>query len=124
MLVRNGVRYVTGKQFKLDVQQFLANQAVKDIVHGGTILGTRLGSEIIGKRLGRLPFVTRRGHLVASSGYVEPGDIVALIGSTQVPFVLRRDTYGLYRLISEAYVDGIMDEETAEASSFGVVELV
>ena len=94
------------------------------MIRGRTAADTRLSSEIIGKSLGRLPFVTRKGRLVLSSKHVKPGDVIALIKGTQVPFILRCRTGGAYQLVSEAYVDGIMDGEAAENSKFGDIELV
>ena len=52
-----------------------------------------------------------------TSEHVICGDVVALIKGSQVPFVLRRRTSGTYQLISEAYVDGIMDGEAAACSN-------
>ncbi|KAJ9652746.1 hypothetical protein H2198_008018 [Neophaeococcomyces mojaviensis] len=124
VLVKNGIQCVTEKHIKLDVQQFLATKAIKRIFQGRTVADTRLNSEIIGKSLGRLPFVTRKGHLVLSSEHVKKGDVVALIKGTQVPFILRRRTSGVYQLVSEAYVDGIMDGEAAEDTKFAPIELV
>lgn len=94
VLVKNGIECITEQNIKLDVQQFLSHQSCKGIFPGKTVADTRLNSEIIGKSLGRLPFVTRKGHSVLSSEHVEQGDVVALIKGTQVPFILRRRTSG------------------------------
>lgn len=124
VLVKNGLRYIAERNFKSDVEQFLANPAIKENVKGRTVADTRISLEMLGKSRGRLPFVTRKGHLVLSSEHVKRGDVVALIRGTQVPFILRRQIGGAFRLVSEAYVDGIMDGEAAENSKFGVIELV
>ncbi|KAF2191920.1 putative heterokaryon incompatibility protein 6, OR allele, partial [Zopfia rhizophila CBS 207.26] len=116
VLLRNGIKYIKENHIKLGVQQLLANRAVKDKVKSRIAVRERLGSEIIGKSLGRLPFITRKGHLVLSSEYVKRGDFVALIRGTQVPFILRRQSGGQYQVIGEAYVDGIMDGEAMESS--------
>ncbi|KAH9216665.1 hypothetical protein DL95DRAFT_424437 [Leptodontidium sp. 2 PMI_412] len=73
MLLENNIKYIKGNNIKRGVQ---------------------LGSEIIRKSLGRLPFITRKGHLVLSSEYVKQGDVVALIKGSQVPFILRRESDG------------------------------
>ena len=106
---------------KFDVQQFLATEATKE---GKTLLDIKLSNEINGKSLGRLPFVTRKGHLVVSSEHVKRGDFIALVKGTQVPLILRRQTRGVYQLVSEAYVDGIMDGEAADDTEFATIELV
>jgi hypothetical protein len=113
VLLTSGIQYVTQEHIKLDVQQFLASEAAKDYVMAEAAANTKLSSEIIGKSLGRLPFATRRGLLVVTSEHVKQGDFVALIKGTQVPFILRHQTGRVYQLVSEAYVDGIMDGEAA-----------
>jgi hypothetical protein len=84
----------------------------------------RLGSEIIGRSLRRLPCVTNKGHVVLCSEHVNQGDVIALIRGAQVPFILQRQSGGKYQIISEAYVDGIMDGEAMELSKCQAVELV
>jgi hypothetical protein len=74
--------------------------------------------------LGRLPSVTRKGHLVLGPEYVKRGDFVALIKGAQVPFVLRRQHNEKYQLIGEVYVDGIMDGEAMENIKWCNVNLV
>jgi hypothetical protein len=102
----------------------LKNGVVKGKLNSRTSIFSRLGSEIIGKSLGRLPFITRKGHLVLGPEYAELGEFVALIKGTQVPFILRRQSDGQYRLIGEAYVDGIMGGEAMENSKWCEVNLV
>lgn len=62
--------------------------------------------------------------MVLSSEYAKQGDFVAVIGGAQVPFILRYRSGGQYQLISEAYVDGIMDGEAMENSKFDSINLV
>jgi hypothetical protein len=124
VLLRDGIKYITGNHIKLGVRQLLADKAVGDRLKSRIAGPVNLGSEIIGKSLGRLPFITRKGHLVLSSEYVERGDFVALIGGAQVPFILRCRSGGQYQLIGEAYVDGIMDGEAIENFKCGNVNLV
>ncbi|KAF2736267.1 hypothetical protein EJ04DRAFT_490318 [Polyplosphaeria fusca] len=72
----------------------------------------------------RAPFVTEKGHLGLSSWHAKPGDIVALIHGAQVPFILRHHRNGKYRIVSEAYVDGIMDGEAAQNADWQKLEFV
>ncbi|KAH0843862.1 hypothetical protein AYO21_09900 [Fonsecaea monophora] len=129
LLLEAGIRFLRSGDYRIkrEVQKFLASGVVKaarESLERRKIRSQRLGPEIIGKSLGRLPFVTSTGHLVLSSEHVRKGDVVALIKGAQVPFILRREENSAYKLISEAYVHGIMDGEAAEEDKFGTVELV
>jgi hypothetical protein len=73
---------------------------------------------------GRSPFVTTKGHLGLTSQCVRQGDVIAVVGGALVPFILRRCDNGKYRIVSEAYVDGIMDGEAAASSKWEHIELV
>ncbi|TAQ88809.1 hypothetical protein B7494_g2866 [Chlorociboria aeruginascens] len=105
MLLRDNTKYIKNIHIKVELQKLLANKGIKERIQSEIMIDERLGSEINGKSLGRLPFIIRKGNLALSSDYVEQGDYVALIKGTQVPFVLRRQCQGQYKLISEAYVD-------------------
>lgn len=124
VILQSGINTIMNKRIKTEARRFLARTDIKNRIHGTTVDQERLGSEIIGKSLGRLPFVTRKGHLVLGSEYVKQGDLVALIKGAQVPFVLRRHCGEAYQLIGEAFVDGIMDGEAAEDSEFREIVLV
>jgi hypothetical protein len=124
VLLRNGSKYITENHVKLEVRQLLANRAVKDGISSKTGLQTKLGSEIRGKSLRRLPSITQKGHLVLSSEYVKRGDFVALIRGSQVPFLLRLQSCGRYQLIGEAYVDRIMDGEAMRNSKWTYINLI
>ena len=67
VLLKDGMRYITEKHIKFDAQQFLAIKIYIKSIKGKTLADIRLGLDIIGKSLGRLPFVTKKGHLVVSS---------------------------------------------------------
>jgi hypothetical protein len=81
--------------------------------------------EISAKACGRKPFVTKKGHLGLGLDHVEPGDAVAVVIGCQVPFVLRKSMGGRYKIVGEAYVDGIMDGEAVVGREIvGVLELI
>ncbi|KAF2197355.1 hypothetical protein GQ43DRAFT_212275 [Delitschia confertaspora ATCC 74209] len=92
--LQSGVLYVREKRIKREVQKFLTKSSGKHFSKNKDTLRTELGSEIIGKSLGRLPFVTRKGHLVLSSEHVERGDVVAVIkgGGGASSFYYAQDT--------------------------------
>jgi hypothetical protein len=106
---------IRNKRFAFEARRFLASQDEKTKYNA--VLSNQLNSEIIGKSLGRRPFVTKKGHLVLSSEHVERGDAIALIRGAQVPFVLRRQSNRRYQIVSEAYVDGIMEGEAMDVSA-------
>ena len=62
------------------------------------------------RRLGR----GENGFLALLPGEAEVGDRIMLVKGGRVPLLLRRDEEGLYRLVGEAYVHGIMDGEMFE----------
>jgi hypothetical protein len=124
VLLRNYIKQIKGNLIKHEFRQLLNNGVVKRKVKSRTTISSKLGSEINGKSLGRLPFITKKGHLVLGPEYVKRGDFIALIKGTQVPFILRRQNDGQYQLIGEAYVDGIMDGEAMENSKWCEVNLV
>jgi len=123
-LLQNGIGNIKDHRIKRAVQQLSSNKAIankgsmKDVPH------MRLSQEIIGKCLGRLPSITTKGNLVLSSEYIRRGDLVTLIRGAQVPFVLRRQTDGMYQFISEAYVDGVMDGEAMNGAQCTSIVLV
>ncbi|KAF4820727.1 Heterokaryon incompatibility protein 6, OR allele [Colletotrichum siamense] len=59
--------------------------------------------------LGRRFFVTTRGYLGIGPASAHPGDHVAILISSQVPFILRGCRDNGYRIVGEAYVSGIMN---------------
>jgi hypothetical protein len=69
--------------------------------------------------------VTAKGHLGLGPDHSMPGDTVAILNGSQVPFVLRKHTDKKYAIVGEAYVDGIMDgEAVAGRENVGAIELI
>lgn len=124
VLLESNIKQIRGKQIKLGFQQLLETGVISGKEKIRTTKPSRLGSEINGRSLGRLPFITKKGHLVLGPEYVKRSDFIALIKGTQVPFILRRQDDGQYQLIGEAYVDGIMDGEAMENSKWCEIDLV
>ena len=124
ILLRDGLDLIKNPRFRREAQQFLKGQKRNSKVKRGIANEVQLASEIIGKSLGRLPFVTANGHLGLSSERIMQGDKIAIIAGSQVPFVLRPRDKDQFSVVSEAYVDGIMDGEIGETSKYGDVTLV
>ncbi|KAF2247117.1 HET-domain-containing protein [Trematosphaeria pertusa] len=123
-LLQSFIKHIKHRRIKVGVQNLVANGALKGRI-GAQSQGTRtLLGEILGKSMGQLPCITRKGHLVLCSEHVKRSDVVALIRGAQVPFVVHRRNDGRYQLISEAYVDGIMDGEAVENCEWGLIDLV
>lgn len=83
VLLENGIKYIRENHIKLELRQLLATRAVKDRVETSVAVNMGLGSEIMGKSLGRLPFIIRKGNLALGSEYVKRDDLVALIRGAQ-----------------------------------------
>lgn len=124
ILLRNGLQFIRNARFKSEAQRFIASQMKDRVVRDKIANECQLGMEIIGKSLGRLPFVTQKGHLGLSSERVMRSDMIAIISGSQVPFVLRPRNAGEFSVVSEAYVDGIMDGETVDTSDYTYITLV
>jgi hypothetical protein len=124
VLLRDGLQLIKNARFKREAERFIASQTISSVVRDRIGNELRLVSEITGKSLGRLPFVTQKGHLGLSSERVMPGDAIAIIAGSQVPFVIRSQDKGQFSVVSEAYVDGIMDGEIVGASDYSYITLV
>jgi hypothetical protein len=111
ILLQYGLRFIRNPRIKLDAERFINSQKRDTVVRNRIGKEIPLASEIIGKSLGRLPFVTEKGHLGLSSEHVKAGDTIAIIAGSQVPFVLRPQDKEQFSLVSEVYVNGIMDSE-------------
>lgn len=60
-----------------------------------------------------LPFVTWKGRLSIRSMDINKGDVIAPVSGAQKPFVLRRvDRRSM--IVTEAYIDSLIDGEAAE----------
>lgn len=84
------------------------------------VLGT-LPYMIIYRNAERRAFITSNGYLGIGPGTLQEEDIVAIIYGTDVPLLLRPCDGGVYKLLGEAYVDGIMDGEAMEGRKEEVV---
>ncbi|KAF2652953.1 hypothetical protein K491DRAFT_552802, partial [Lophiostoma macrostomum CBS 122681] len=117
-IFKSKVASVTPKDVRLQLRHFLAGREVANILKITRGDPTRLFNEFMRMTSGRSPFVTEKGHLGLGSSYIKQGDVIALISGAQVPFILRRRDLGNYTIVSEAYVDGIMDGEAAETGEW------
>jgi hypothetical protein len=68
---------------------------------------------ILRRNVGRRPFITSEGYVGIGPAKLQAEDVVVIICGTEVPLLLR-PCGGVYELIGEAYVDGIMDGELME----------
>ena len=123
-LLQNRMKLIRNYKAKQELQQLLANPGVREMARSKAAQPLKLGQEINGKSLGRLPFITEKGHLVLTSEHVKRGDSIAIIKGAQVSFVLRQRGESHCSLISEAYVDGIMDGEAMVNSDYGNIILL
>ncbi|KAH7559772.1 hypothetical protein BM1_03406 [Bipolaris maydis] len=124
ILLRDGLQLFGNGRLKVEAERFLATQTITTKFTDRIKSELRLAFQIMGTSLGRLPFVTKKEHLGLSSDDVRQGDVIAIIEGSQVPFVLRPLDKGRFSLVSEAYVNGIMDGEATETSEFSYITLV
>jgi hypothetical protein len=110
-----GISNIGQRHIRSEIEEYIANKQTTKMTGIDTMesLGS-LHMEYMRISATRSPFATAKGHPGLSCRHIRRGDIIALIHGAQVPFVLRRNTNGTYSMISEAYVDGIMDGEAAE----------
>ena len=66
-------------------------------------------------------FSVSQGWHGTASGATEPGDVVAILFGSRVPFILRKHNSG-YRLVSNCYVQGLMDGEAMAMLKNGELE--
>ena len=66
-------------------------------------------------------FSVSQGWHGTASGAIEPGDVVAILFGSRVPFILRKHNSG-YRLVGDCYVQGLMDGEAMAMLKNGELE--
>jgi hypothetical protein len=114
-ILQQGMHNVEQQVVRRELEDFSANKKVQRSIQeeAEKVTGYLFMDymRISGKRA---PFVTKKGHPGVSSRHVRRGDIVALVYGAEVPFILRRQPNAKYNIVSEAYVDGIMDGEAAK----------
>ncbi|GKT41673.1 heterokaryon incompatibility protein 6, OR allele [Colletotrichum spaethianum] len=76
---------------------------------------------VIGHAMPRRISRTRGDRLCAIPRDARVGDVVCVLLGSEVPFVIRPTRQGMYELIGEAYVSGIMDGEALSAGMYDEV---
>jgi hypothetical protein len=66
---------------------------------------------MMGEQVDRRPFVSVKGFVGLAPKHVKEGDVVVIFPGARFPYVIRRCDDGMYVLVGEAYVHGIMDGE-------------
>jgi len=107
-----------------EARAFLARADIREKLQSINKDPMDLLEEITGKSLGRVPFLTSNGHLGLSRENIQKGDCITVFKGAQVPYLLRPQADGTYQLISEAYVDRIMDGEIAKGIHYTRINLV
>lgn len=62
----------------------------------------------------RVAFATGAGYLGLGPDSTRPGDIIAILFGSNVPFVLRRDRDDTFLIVGECYVYGMMDGQVMD----------
>jgi hypothetical protein len=123
-IFKEEILQIKNKRIQRHLRKFLNSRDGRNLLQGGRGKPSKIFNDFMRMSSGRSPFVTEHGHLGVSSSEVRQGDIVALIAGAQVPFVLRPCRNGEYSIVSEAYVDGIMEGEAAEDGTWEYIELI
>jgi hypothetical protein len=69
--------------------------------------------------LSRMMMTTKKGYVDFVPKRSRAGDLVFVLMGSDVPLVLRRCEEGMYRLVGECYVHGIMEGEAMDAFGKG-----
>ncbi|KUJ23934.1 HET-domain-containing protein [Mollisia scopiformis] len=72
-----------------------------------------------GAQCGRGFFTTETGYMGMGPPNVQLGDIVCVLFGGEVPFVLRPSENGMYKMIGQCYLHGVMDGEVIQGVSRG-----
>jgi hypothetical protein len=67
---------------------------------------------------------TERGRLGLAPNSTKPGDSVAFVRNSRVPFTIRRVEGGRYELVGEAYIHGLMNGEIAKEGPIVLEEII
>ncbi|OMP88046.1 Heterokaryon incompatibility protein 6, OR allele [Diplodia seriata] len=90
--------------------------------------GTTFRSAFLRVYRKRLLFRTKKGYLGLGPVDTKPGDNVALVAGSRVPYVMKRakgkksKNEGRYKLVGEAYVHGIMYGEAFNGGEDGILD--
>ncbi|RWA07572.1 hypothetical protein EKO27_g7529 [Xylaria grammica] len=123
-LLRSSVLRITDRKIKIKARKFLAKTRIKNLTATNRI-EMHLPDNMIGRSIKRLPFITVTGRLGLGYDNIKAGDVVSIISGAQLPYILRLQPTGkYYNLISEAYVDGIMDGEALQGAAFTWLNIV
>lgn len=113
-LISRRIDNIKHTRAKTEFRRFLARAELKKKFKHLKLLSLRLQSDINGRSLERLPFVTDKGHLGLGRDNTHEGDYVAIFQGAEVPYILRLQETGAYEFVCEAYVDNIMDGEVLD----------
>ncbi|KAI1736279.1 HET-domain-containing protein [Xylaria scruposa] len=123
-LLRQSLHRIKNRYIEMEARKFLARTGIANVSHGTETPSIQMPHDIIGRSLKRLPFITATGRLGLGYDNIQIGDVLTIIRGAQVPYILRLQQNGTYNLISEAYVDGIMDGEALRGATFIRLEIV
>jgi hypothetical protein len=68
---------------------------------------------MMGEQVERRPFLSVKGFVGLAPKHMEEGDVIVVFPGARFPYMLRKCDDGMYLLVGEAYVHGIMDGELA-----------
>ncbi|GKT64829.1 heterokaryon incompatibility protein [Colletotrichum tofieldiae] len=97
-----------------------AERARSRFVASGMVVEPTVIAFGITRRLSR----TSKGRLCMLPREARPGDAVCVLLGSEVPFVIRPTRQGMYEMIGDAYVSGIMDGEALSSGMYDQVDVM
>ncbi|KAK1966578.1 hypothetical protein LY78DRAFT_42103 [Colletotrichum sublineola] len=86
-------------------------EAAKKALFSFIAAGQLIEKSVIGFGVPRRFFRTAEGRFCMAPREARVGDVICVLLGSEVPFVIRPTRRGMYEMIGEAYVSGIMDGE-------------
>ncbi|KAI1324911.1 hypothetical protein F5Y16DRAFT_423458 [Xylariaceae sp. FL0255] len=108
--------YLT-RHVEIEARRFLKRAKIEKTSNSRSLDKFNMSNGIIRRSLKRSLFITSTVKLSLGYDNIRAGDVVAVIQGAQIPYVLRPMHIGEYSLVSEAYVDGIIDGEALSGAT-------
>jgi hypothetical protein len=102
-ILKGGIHVVLRQDMKRGLERFFASKEGEDGLELTRGDPSKLYNDFMRITPGRSPFVTMKGRLGLTSQCVRQGDVVAVVGGAQVPFILRRCDSRKYKIVSNVH---------------------
>lgn len=86
--------------------------------------GSIMEHSILAMAIGLRFCTTEGGRFGQTSNETLPGDRICVVLGAEIPYVLRPDEGGTFKLVGQCYVDGVMDGEALANDKFEDTEII